>query len=585
MNKQEWDNSLLEHFAPKKGGLNLVLLMEMVAEVMDTLETEPVSEACAKEVLQEDAMAFTLSMIPDIDISEIGWATMETRDGKPITTDSRAQLEQFLSQIEGAEIQAKIVSLNNFYKMDQETAAKMSTNSIGENIALVLSYLVFFKTLTKILTHFNASSAGFSFEAFLGVLLGGQQVPANTGTIADLYDATGVPISLKLYKEGKLEVGGSFSALALDLLNDSFKNTMQYICVTKDIGGEKDEETGARAAARTPMEQEGTLHWYRFNFNLDNIFNILANSSIESQKCILLPKPFLESRGESVEGVPEKAQGLPDAEEMENEFNEILFRTIEESREAVLAELPDFKFETLKQAIDYAKRDELFLPVSVGDEKKVVRGKSGFRLAALQTVLRGSVFADSEISVKTSAIYKIIVWAHIELLNRYKGDPLKKARAAKLSELYFYDGLGVKELVERSRAFYQDNPELRKRCLEYSYGYISTAHFNLTQKMIQNIATIAQPSPGQLFLEGQSDVGIGTIEIGGKNVQQVLDKLVGMLNENIFEIFGNLKSLTTNIQSYFAGGMKEKDEGLAKDAITSSRDIDKKTTELSGVEV
>ena len=31
MNKNEWDNSLMEHFAPKKGGLNLDLLMEMVA--------------------------------------------------------------------------------------------------------------------------------------------------------------------------------------------------------------------------------------------------------------------------------------------------------------------------------------------------------------------------------------------------------------------------------------------------------------------------------------------------------------------------------------------------------------------------
>ena len=36
MNKQEWDNSLLEHFAPKKGGLSLDLLMEMIEEVMDS---------------------------------------------------------------------------------------------------------------------------------------------------------------------------------------------------------------------------------------------------------------------------------------------------------------------------------------------------------------------------------------------------------------------------------------------------------------------------------------------------------------------------------------------------------------------
>jgi hypothetical protein len=36
MNKNEWDNSLMEHFAPKKAGLSLDLLMEMFKEVMDS---------------------------------------------------------------------------------------------------------------------------------------------------------------------------------------------------------------------------------------------------------------------------------------------------------------------------------------------------------------------------------------------------------------------------------------------------------------------------------------------------------------------------------------------------------------------
>ena len=72
----------------------------------------------------------------------------------------------------------------------------------GERIASTISYLVFFKTLTTVITNFNASSAGFNFEAFLAVLLGGAQIPASGATtIADLTAADGTPISLKLYAE------------------------------------------------------------------------------------------------------------------------------------------------------------------------------------------------------------------------------------------------------------------------------------------------------------------------------------------------------------------------------------------------
>ena len=44
-----------------------------------------------------------------------------------------------------------------------------------------------FKALTKVVSNFNAASAGFNFEAFLAVLLDGKQVPANTGTIGLYY--------------------------------------------------------------------------------------------------------------------------------------------------------------------------------------------------------------------------------------------------------------------------------------------------------------------------------------------------------------------------------------------------------------
>ena len=563
MNKNEWDNSLMEHFAPKKGELSLELLMEMVAEVMETAPENVLSEEAPPS-----AMTLNWNSIPNIPISEIGWSAMETKDGVEVPSAQRSQLAQFLSGIEkGKDLSVKIEALSNFYKMDESVRASFEGGDMKQNIAKAMSYLVFFKTLTQILTQFNASSAGFSFESFLGVLLGGKQVPTGEGTIADLTDETGVPISLKLYKEGNLEVGGSFTDLSRDLRKPEFKNTMQYIAVTKTLSGEG-------------MDQQGTLDWYRFNFNLENVYNIIAKSSKESRKNILLPKVFIATNGESVEGVPEKAASIPSAEEMENEFYDILTSIIAENEEIINQQSGgSFNLEDLKQSLDFAKSETLF-----GGNK--IRGKDKMAVKGVIQSLKASVLRDTELKqtqMKETAIYKAIAKAYGILAGRYKRDEQKVRRQETLNEMYFYDGLSEEELLERSKAFYNAaSPELKIRCLEYAYGYISNGHFNLTQGMVQKISVLAGDKAAQLFPEGQSQVRIGQLEIGASNIQQVLSGLSGVLNQNIFQIFESLKVLTTNIQGYFAGGLT--DDSKAKTAITAAEEIETKTADIADVE-
>ena len=563
MNKNEWDKSLLEHFGSKGADLSLDLLMEMVAEVMETAPENVLAEEAPPS-----AMTLNWNSIPNIPISEIGWSAMETKDGVEVPSAERSQLAQFLSGIEkGKDLSAKLEALSNFYKMDESVRASFEGGDMKQNIAKAMSYLVFFKTLTQILTQFNASSAGFSFESFLGVLLGGKQITTGEGTIADLTDETGVPISLKLYKEGNLEVGGSFTDLSRDLRKPEFKNTMQYIAVTKNLSGEG-------------MEQQGTLDWYRFNFNLENLYNIIAKSSRESRKNILLPKVFIATNGESIEGVPEKAASLPSAEEMENEFYDILTSIIAENEEIINQQSGgNFNLEELGQSLDFAKSETLF----VG---KKIRGKDNMAVTGLIQSLKGSALRDTELNrdqVKATAIYKAIVKAYGILAGRYKRDEQKVRRQETLNEMYFYDGLSEEELLERSRTFYNAaSPELKIRCLEYAYGYISNGHFNLTQGMVQKITILAGDKAAQLFPEGQSQVRIGQLEIGASNIQQVLSGLSGVLNQNIFQIFESLKVLTTNIQGYFAGGLS--DDSKAKTAITAAEEIETKTADIADVE-
>ena len=171
----------------------------------------------ANEILKEQFLnekkdlTLTLQAIPEIAVSELGWTNL-TGEAGDVSGPERKKLEQFLSNIKGSSFQEKILSLAKFY--DDPDAAMQSmfggdSPSMPAQIAAALGYLTFFKTLTKVISNFNAGAAGFNFEAFLAVLSCGEQVKANTGTIAyfiAIIDGTNTPISLKLYQEGKLHV-------------------------------------------------------------------------------------------------------------------------------------------------------------------------------------------------------------------------------------------------------------------------------------------------------------------------------------------------------------------------------------------
>ena len=148
-----------------------------------------------------------------------------------------------------------------------------------------------------------------------------------------------------------------------------------------------------------------------------------------------------------------------------------------------------------------------------------------------------------------------------------------------MSEMYFW-GDDDKQRLEASRAFYEAaSPELKKRCLMVSYGYVNTGHFNLTQKMVEGIEALAQPTPGQLFPSGQDTVYIGSIEIGTDKVINMVEQAREMINESIFEIFRDLQSLTQNVSGYFAGGLA--DDSKATTAIENASSIGEKTAEVA----
>ena len=71
---------------------------------------------------------------------------------------------------------------------------------------------------------------------------------------------------------------------------------------------------------------------------------------------------------------------------------------------------------------------------------------------------------------------------------------------------------------------------------------------------------------------------LGELRIGGAYVEAMLTQVSDILNQEIFSVFSSLKSLSDNLNGFFAGGLA--DNSKAVTAIQSAQDIEEKTTEL-----
>ena len=506
---------------------------------------------------------FDWSMIPDIPISEIGWSDVSTieKDGKTQTIlgPQRALLQQYLDNIGSPTggFAEQIASLESFYTNGPDQIVGSSENNT-ELISKLISYLVFYKTLTKIVTNFNAASAGFNFESFLATLLHGEQIKANTGTIADFLTGDNIPISLKLYAEKTLHVEGSFTDLVNDLSEPQFShpagNAMRYVVCTKNIQGEG-------------LEQFGTITFYQFDFTLDNLYAILSTSKDKSRKCLYLPRSFVDSMkaGEPIDfagSLPAK-ENLPSPEELEKEFIERALAKFQPLSADNPLKPTQEEFEALLQTIDYAKSDEFFKPIKRGDVDVVVRGVSPMPIAPLKRIVR-DVYEVDHPKLKAAhfnAIASVFKVANDEIVETLKASELKKQRKAALDATDFVTDMD--ELV----TFYADlSDEQKKLALKSSLGYMDTFQFSL------NRSQSTDPEPPI------STENLGVITIGGKEVEKMLTRIASILDKEIFAVFTSLKTLSDNLNGFFAGGLADDDK--AKAAIDNAQDIEKKTTEL-----
>ena len=306
------------------GDVNLYnLILEELQVYEQTLVTERPSTG------EDVSINLAWDGIPFLSADEIGWGG-GTAKGQN-ATDSRKQIERFLSQV-GAQrydIKSKLKYLEAFFSKSEATgAARQSLKAAGVNlddprqtIAKILSYLTFYKTLTMILQNFNAASAGFTFESFVAVLLGGKQVPTGNQTIADLTAKSGRPISLKLLTERGASVEGSLRDLVNDFAGRGSKpvDKMRYIVVLKNLQGDG-------------PDLEGVIKFYQFDFTIDTILHYLTIPTGEQEDNLRLPVSVIQGQEE---------EEIPAARKYEELWAESFDEDLEQAKQEVGPNKPE----------------------------------------------------------------------------------------------------------------------------------------------------------------------------------------------------------------------------------------------------
>ena len=562
----DWEQLIEKSFESNKNN-TMNVLMETVREVMG--EMGDLRTPLNEEVMSNIAVSW--DGVPEIPLTEIGWNKMETGEGTEVSGEQRRLLESYLDNIApGTGLTEKIQALDNFYESGFSDPASEKTT---EMISKTLSFLVFYKTLTRIITNFNAASAGFTFESFLATLLDGSQIKANTGTIADFLTGDGIPISLKLYAEKSVSVEGSFTDLVRDLTEPKFSHpsgaAMRYVVCTKSLAGQ-------------PGQQEGQIRFYEFDFTLDNVMDIISKASkLHSAACIILP--LVENENGELVLVPD-ADSLQEPVKFTNsEIDEKVTEILSNREVWQEAGFEDYQIENIinSQIIRYDQEGSLDL-TKTGEIRTVNTRSSTNKSKIIELVTNPETGTTYEVVKAVFALINRAIKVVAEeqaRINALKGDTNQELKAKGIFPKSIPSSKGqaknpkaqaVRKKAEMSRDWYnRQDEETKKRALRYTYGYINTLQFGMNREE----STSEKIAPVNF---------VGEINIGASHIMNVISNCQSILNENIFDIFSSLKSLTQNINQYFANGLREDDK--ARIAIDASQNIESRTREVSGTE-
>ena len=616
-------DKLVEKHFPKNP---LQTLMEMVEEQLDGFDPKKFLREAKEEA--RDCEQVDERYLPPLVLTELGLMIKTPGEGQARdiedTPQARQELEAWLAMIAPDQgLMAKVKNLSDFFKNPTAFLEQEGGSNINK-IVRGMSFLHFYKTLTGVITNFNASSAGFTFEAFLATLLRGTQIPAaGADTIGDIIDAGGEKFSLKLYDLQGAKAGGSWKQLVDDLVRDG---VMKYVVVTKNL-----------TEGATPLETQGTLEWFQWNFTLNNVFNIMSEmgskAGTKKREFIWLPRNFVENMSE-FETTSHWARAgeleLKGEEGLEGVFykqaSTLLLRKGQRNATARALGFPTPEgVQKLLDELDWTNEAH-HTSGGPGQSKSMAAGPVKAIIARVLEAnpddFPGYANADEpvqgrgakpptkkEIVGSTRAgILGVLNIANKDITDKNMSAAETSRRAQKVLR-----PSGFWLNTEQSLAWYNDparTDDEKRAALQNCKGSLMYRHggghawkqFELNFNNIQDVATLAagtvtDPETGQvvtgppsegLFDPGQESVQfMGAppveggdpeplkIEIGAQSIQDLLDKTGGLVNNNLGQIWCNLDVLTRGLQTWFTSGLA--DEKSSTKVKVAAKNIEKKT--------
>jgi len=559
-------NILAEEYRKKNApNASMRSLFEMIEEVLDF----PMGIFQEESTPRPKVRTYHISEIPMIPISELGWANADddaASDDPNAPPSQRRGLEQYLAKIPGTGFEDK---LNAVSRIMEEGINSIPKDNPKEFIQQAMAYLVFYKTLTMAITNFNASAAGFNFEAFLAALMEGRQIPAGgANTIADItanVDGERVPISLKLYSASGLEVGGSFVDLSNDMIepnpewgawvnaNPEFDGgAMRYIACTKTLEGDG-------------VEQEGRIDFYEFDITRKNLFQLLSVTS-KGKSCIQSNRQFMDAlthymntgqRAATLnwaDDIPARSD-TSDSAEMSGLWSDWLENTdLSSAQELGLSasQVEAIKDAVLRLYIDTIEKSQTANNLGTDSQLKV----------AILSVI------NPEISTRTSHPDKdravLMARMILSLFKQFKEEVLRKrdARGQFLK--------GVEEWVTGPEVVEWYNtltPELKSLAIKNTRGYLGEFHWVLSKGVVIKLG---------------GGTPFAALEIGAAAVMRVLESARGDLMDEVFGIFDQVAEMSNKLNAFFANGLQQPQQ--ADDAAQAADTVGTDTRKVAGID-
>lgn len=216
---------------------------------------------------QDQSETKTVIKFPKFKINEKNW-------GKNLNTEDRAVIERIGNQLRGDDPLNRVAFLQQFLTEAEQVSKDIT---VGE----VMGALMFLDIFASVVYEFNASVAGFLFEALFAGIFEGFQIDATEGGgEAGTTDVVlnvkpkggsgkkGVEYSFKLLSEGGTEIAGSFTDI-IDGISKSPGASETYLVVLKS--GDKEKIT---------------LKFYEYDISKDNWFDWVGAGTYKTQDVV-----------------------------------------------------------------------------------------------------------------------------------------------------------------------------------------------------------------------------------------------------------------------------------------------------------